>query len=152
MDDREIRREENLKKIEELSKKVALGGKQTKELEIDYEGFDGNHYKGIIEVKRPTIGDYLKIGTEKAKFIQKQVGYDDYGNPLDVDPKFIDSDIKFLAHMLATFKVVVVKCPSWFLKPEELSDFSLLDHIYVRYQAWLNSFRRDDTVTEKEDS
>jgi hypothetical protein len=135
------RRDENLSKIREMGKSIAAGSSNLGQLDIDYTGFDGRHYEGEIIVKRPNMGDYIKMGVEKAKYIQKQIGVDASGRAIDLDVQYIDSTVSFLAHMLATFKVVVKKCPEWFLYPEEIEDFDFLNYIFTKYEVWLNSFR-----------
>lgn len=139
-------REENLEKIRELGQKVRLGDNLVETLDIDFVGADGTEYKGVVEVKRPNMRDYVQMGTLKGKYLQKFLG-NEY-----VHPDYIDNTIKYLAHMLSTMEVVVLRCPVWFLHPEELHDFSVLDHVYTRYQTWLDSFRTDSAGESSGDS
>lgn len=140
------RREENLEKIRTLGQQVGQGGELTHTFAVDFTADDGTNYKGTFIVHRPTMNDYMQMGVLKGKYIQQFIG-NEY-----VHPDYIDATIKYLAHMLSTMSVVVDRCPEWFLHPEKLNDFGILDHVFTRYQEWLNSFRHNNTDEHQGDS
>lgn len=129
----------------EMEDNILLGHQLRHEIKIDYVGSIGKKYEGRIIVKRPSIGDYLKIGALKASYIKQPVGVDpETKRPIYPDLMFIDNEIKAIAQMLATLQVVVVKAPSWFANLEKIDEFELINIIYTEYEEWLNSFRKSD--------
>lgn len=142
----DAKRAENLEKIRALGQQVRQGSELTHSLDIDFTSGDGTRYTGTVVVRRPNLKDYVNMGVLKAKYLQESIG-SDY-----VHPDYIDVTIKYLAHMLSTVAVVVEKCPEWFLHPEKLNDFDVLDHVYTRYQEWLNSFRTPSADPDQGDS
>ena len=135
------KRTENLAKIRAMGEKIAVGNKLQHTIEVNFVSENGNHYEGNIVVHRPSMGDYIKMGVEKAKYLQKQMGVDENGMPVQVNMHYIDPGVRVLAHTLGTLSVVVDKCPEWFLYPEELTDYDVLDHVFTQYEVWLDSFR-----------
>jgi hypothetical protein len=131
-----IGNEDNLAKVRALmdqAQEIGLGSKKQGELPIDFVSEEGNQYTGLIVVKRPNTMDYMKMGAIKADIL-RQNGV--------TDLKLIDDGVKFMAQMLATFQVVIVKCPTWFLKPEAIEEVEILYHVYAKYELWLDSFRK----------
>lgn len=139
-------REKNLAEIRKLGEQVRKGGGLTHELSIDFTSGRGQRYQGTIVVRRPTMKDYLQMGIKKAQMLKDQAGKD------GVPPELIDPNIHMLAHMLSTFEVVVEKCPEWFIHPEEVLDFDLLDHIFTKYEDWLANFRVQNAAEAARDS
>ena len=139
-------REENLAKIRALGDQVKAGTENTHTIEIDYEATRGVKYTGTVVVKRPNMGDYMKMGVRKGQIIKRNIGDD------DLPMSYIDETIKYLAQVLSTLEVVVLKRPEWLLKPEDCEDFDVLDHIYRRYERWLANFRDDVSEDENGDS
>jgi hypothetical protein len=134
-------REENLQKIREMrldeqSKQVAAGGKFQADLEVDFTSANGSTYKGVVTVKRPTVGETIRMGVLKAQLLKREMGEDLV--PLEL----LNPEISYFAMVVGTLQVVVVKAPEWFLNPEAVVDFDLLIHIYSRYEGWLDSFRK----------
>lgn len=139
------RREENLQKIRAMAEAVQKGTASAV-VPVEYTSFDGTVYEGNVEFKRPNMRDYVTIGVQKGKYIQGQLG------GAFVEPAYIDETVKFLAHMMATLDVVMVKRPVWLLDVEAVEDFGLLDHVYGRYQDWIGTFRAGDTDEPAGDS
>lgn len=144
-------REENLQKIRKLRETadvVGQGSKHTNVLTIDYVSEEtGIRYEGKIQVHRPNIKEYMKMGALKGYYLKQFMPTDMY-----VDPEYIDNTIKVLAQALATVKVVVDKCPEWLLRPEESTDMGIIFHVFHTYNAWLDSFRRDNLGENTGDS
>lgn len=139
--------------LNDIENKIGLGSNQKHEILVDFTDSFGENFKGKIVVKRPNMGDYLKIGAIKARYLKQAVDVDPVTKqPIYADPAYIDGDIKTVAQIIATFKVVVTKAPSWFSDPQKINDFRLLDIVYTEYEVWLNSFRRSDKDEPEGDS
>ncbi len=147
--------EENMAKVRELMQQaqtVNLGGQHTEGVPIDYTSEFGTHYKGTIVFKRPTMQDYMKMGALKAQYL---------GQGGAVNKYLIDDTIKFMAQVMSTLKVLIVRAPEWLVKDgkinvEGVQEPDVLYHIYDKYEKWELSFRKpiqrelqgDSQVTE----
>ncbi len=139
--------------FKELEDQINSGGEFNHSISVDYESNNKERFKGNVVVKRPTMGDYLKIGAIKANYLKQSLGVDPVTRqPIYPDPVYIDDTIKMVAQMIATFKVVVIKAPKWFQEPEKINDFKLLDIIYMEYEEWLNNFRDKSSDEPERDS
>lgn len=149
-------REENLKKIEEMQKlsgiaaKINQGSRLTKEICVNYVGDNGTKYEGVVVVKRPNVGELIRIGVLKADMIQNQA--EALGIKGRVDLNLIDTTIKLIATWVAELSVVVVQSSPWFANLNEIEDLGLLEHVYRRYTDWLDSFRGGSKFGFEEDS
>lgn len=147
---------ENMGKVRELmeqAKQVNLGGELTNSVHIQFTTAFGTEIEGVVEFKRPTMQDYMKIGAFKAQFL---------GANGVVNMNLVDGTVKFMAHVMATLKVVIVKAPRWLINKngeidvESIIEPDILYHIYDEYEKWEYSFRRepkedlqgDSTATE----
>ena len=152
-------REKTLEKIRELGDKVTQGKDYTTTIDVDFTSVSGKNYKGRIVLRRPAMIDYMKMGAIKASLLKIPVDYDENQRPIYPDMDFIDESVKFLSHIISVFKVLTVKCPEWFLYPEKIEDFDVLNHVFERYEKWLGNFRissgdkfeRDSEVTTPEE-
>lgn len=137
-----IGNEENMAKVRELmekSKQINLGSQMTGQVHIDYTSQYGTHYEGIVVFKRPSMQDYMKMGALKAQYLGA------YGV---VDARLVDTTIKFMAQVMSTLKVVIVKAPEWLIGKsgkidvESVVEPDLLYHLYEKYEEWEDSFRK----------
>lgn len=133
---------ENMEKVRALmntAKEVNLGGELRNIVPIDYTSQFGTKFTGKIEFKRPTMQDYMKMGALKAQYLGA------YGV---VDMRIVDGTIKFMAQVMSTLKVVVVKAPAWLvgaggtIDVENVQEPDVLYHIYDLYEQWELSFRK----------
>ena len=133
--------EENMAKVRELmnqAQTVNLGGNHTEGIPIDFTTEFGTHFTGNVEFKRPTMQDYMKMGALKAQFL---------GQGGAVNKHLIDDTIKFMAQVMSTLKVVIVRAPAWLVKDgrisvEHIQDPEILYHLYGKYEEWEDSFRK----------
>lgn len=140
-----IGNEENLAKVRELmgqAQEANLGGALTNGVPIDHTTAFGTHLTGIVEFKRPTMKDYMRMGALKSEELR---------NAGVVNADLVDSQIRFMAHVISTLKVVVVKCPMWLVKIDEVQEPDILYHVYHKYQEWELSFRKPEASTEASD-
>lgn len=131
-----IGNEENMEKVRGLMAKadqIKLGGELEASVPIDYESEYGNKYQGIIIFKHPTMKEYLKIGALKSEYF-RQEGV--------TNLNLVDATVRFVAQVMATLSVVIVKCPEWLLKLEEIQEPDVLYHVFGKYEEWENSFRK----------
>lgn len=144
--------EEELAKVRALMEKaqqVNLGENLQHGVPIDYESTFGNAYKGFIEFKRPSMQDYMKMGALKAQFL---------GANGMVNINLVDNTIKFMAQVMSTLKVVIVKAPHWLLSEkgqidvESIKEPDVLYHIFDKYEEWENSFRKQPERQPEGDS
>lgn len=138
--------EENMRKIQEamtMADQVKLGGNLKSAVAIDYTSETGNEYTGDVLFKRPTALDYIKMGAIKSEFLRTAGA---------VSLILVDESVKYMAQVMATLKVVVVKCPEWLLSIEKVADIDALYHVYEEYQKWDNSFRKPVQSPDSGDS
>lgn len=132
--------EENMARIRALmeqSQQVNMGSANTKDVLIDFTTEFGTHYHGTVVFKRPNMQDYMRIGALKAQYI---------GQNGSVDLNLVDVQIKLIAHVMSTLKVVVAKAPAWMvvqgrISVEHFQEVDILYHLYAKYEEWENSFR-----------
>src|SRR6185312_14581340 len=104
--------EENMKTVREAMQakeqadKVNMGGSLEHGVPVDYKGIYGTHYEGLIVFKRPTMIDYMQMGSIKAKLL---------GSFGAVNLDLVDPSVKMMAQAMSTLKVAVTKAPSWLL-------------------------------------
>jgi hypothetical protein len=137
----------NTSLVRDLAQNALLGSGKTFETTIDYLSDVGTEIKGSIVFHKPNSGEIMKMAGIKTMYIQSQF-LDDEGDPIAVDPVLIDSMLTYVAEVVSSLKVVVDKVDEgleFLLKPEEYDEIDVLFHVYGRYQAWRNSFRRPDT-------
>lgn len=147
-----IGNEENMKKVQELMNKanqVNLGDKLTHGVPIDFTSAYNTTYKGTIVFKRPSMQDYMKMGTLKAQFL---------GSNGIVNPMLIDDTIRYMAQCMSTLMVVIEQAPSWLLDDKGNIDVSsikepdLLYHVYDKYEEWEENFRKPSVEELQGDS
>jgi hypothetical protein len=111
---------------EHLETAKSQGNKLMCEIDVDWED-----YKGVIQMKRPSIDEERQIGIRVAKYLQGAVG--------------VDLKTENLACFLAAFDVCVdwATAPKWF-DPRSMpgGDYSLLEYVFGRWNSWLSTFRR----------
>lgn len=138
------KQEENKKLIEQAMKeaelreqamKINMGGEAKEGVQIDFTTEDGNVYNGVVVFKRPTMIDYMKMGAEKSEILRR-AGI--------VDVNLVDNSVKFMAHVMATLKTTIVKCPSWLLNLDDIVEPELLYHVYGKYEEFEDSFRKSN--------
>lgn len=130
-----IGNEGNMEKIREameLHQKVQQGGNLKEGVPIDFTSMTGKVYKGVVVFKLPNMMDYMKMGGLKSEFLR-------LGGAKDI--KLVDDSIKFMAHVMSTLEVVLVKRPEWLLKLDEVLEPDVLYHVFYKYEEWENSFR-----------
>lgn len=133
--------EENMAKVRELmghAKAVNLGGNLTEGVPIDYVSEFGTRFTGTVVFKRPTMQDYMKMGAYKAQFL---------GQGGAVNVNLIDNTIKFMAQVMSTLKVVIVRAPEWLIKDgrinvESVEEPDMLYHLFAKYEEWELTFRK----------
>lgn len=133
--------EENMETVRELmaqAQAVNLGGNHTEGIPVDFTTEFGTHYTGSVVFKRPTMQDYMKMGALKAQYL---------GQGGTVNKYLIDDTIKFMAQVMSTLKVVVVRAPAWMIKDKKISvehfqEPEILYHLYDLYEQWEDSFRK----------
>lgn len=133
--------EENMAKVRDLMNKaqtVNLGGNLTEGVAIDYTTDFGTHFTGTVVFKRPTMQDYMKMGAYKAQYLGQ-------GGAVNMD--LIDNTIKFMAQVMSTLKVVIVRAPEWLIKDgkinvEGMNEPDVLYHLYMQYEKWEQGFRK----------
>ena len=129
-------REENLAQVRELmtgADQIRLGGELKAGVTIDYVTDFGTEIKGNVVFKRPTMADYMKIGAAKSEYLRK-AGV--------VDANLVDNTIKFMAHVMATLQIIVVKCPEWLMDLNTIQEADILYHVFDQYEVWEKSFRK----------
>jgi hypothetical protein len=129
-------------KAANVANQVGMGGKLTTEIDVEY---GGQTYK--FAIKRPNMGDYMKMGVLKTKLLMQ-------GSLEPVPLEMIDPSVKQIATVVSTLDVVVfgakvvikteteISESPFTLIPEESDDYEFLEAIYMKYVAWVNSFRR----------
>lgn len=132
-----------VRKLMDNAEQVRLGGDLKTGVPINYTSLDGNKFEGTVVFKRPTMQDYMKIGALKSEYL-RQAGV--------VDVRLVDLVVKEMAQILALFKVVIVKCPSWLMDVDKIQEADVLYHVYEKYEAWEDSFRKRDTTEPTEPS
>ena len=146
MTEKMIGNEENMTKVREameLHKQMQLGGELKEGVTIDYVSLFGNHYKGVVVFKKPTVRDYMRIGALESEYF-RQAGVKDI--------ELVDPVTKDLAHMISTLSVVAVKRPEWLLKLDEVEEIDVLTHVFNKFMEWMNSFRKPFQGTASDDS
>jgi len=126
----------NMEKVKELMAKadqIKLGGELKAGVTIDFVSDFGTNFSGNVIFKRPTMGDYVRIGALKSEYLREAGA---------VDLKLVDNIVKFMAHVMATLSVVVVKCPEWLADIEKAQEPDILYHVYEKYEEWEKSFRK----------
>ena len=93
---------------------------------LDLKVASGEEYKGTFTVHRPTIGERIKIGVLEAA---------ELGGMANVDVQTSN-----LAHMIATFDVVIDNPPTWW-KPRDLRDLEVAQAVWDKYQDYLKQFQ-----------
>lgn len=143
----QVGNEENMAKIRELrnmqeaTEEVKLGAEATNTVIIDYVSEYGNHYKGAIVFKRPSVMEFMKMGGIKSEILRLN-GVQDL--------KLVDAGVKYMAQVMATLKTVAVKRPEWLINIDNVKDTDLLFHVYEQYTAWEDSFRTKFDATDAE--
>lgn len=133
--------EENMAKIRELmgqAQQINLGSAHTEGVPINYTSEFGTKYTGTVVFKRPSMQDYMRMGAYKAQFL---------GQGGAVNMNLIDNSIKFMAQVMSTLKVVVVRAPEWLIKDgrisvEHIEEPDILYHLYSKYEEWELTFRK----------
>lgn len=141
-----VQNKENLamvQKLMEQSDEINLGTLKREQVPIDYTSTSGYVYKGLVEFKRPSVKDYMRMGAIKSEIL-REAGV--------INIELVDSTIKFMAHVLATLQVCMVKCPEWLLNLEAITDTDLLYEVYEKYEVWQDSFRKDIKQKSEGDS
>lgn len=138
----QIGNEENLAQVRalmETSQQVQLGNQLNVGVPIDFKSpYEGKHYTGTIVFKRPSMMDYMKIGTLKAQYLNEN-GF--------VNINMVDQTIKYMSQAMATLKVLTVKAPAWLLNGQGLIDIEtiqdpeLVFYLFDLYEEWENTFR-----------
>lgn len=128
--------EENRALVADLMAKaeqVKLGGELKAGVYIDHTTVFGTELKGSVVFKRPTMLDYVKIGAIKSEYLRSS-GV--------VNANLVDNSVKFIAQVMATLQVVIVKSPEWLIKLDSVQEPDILYHVYEKYEEWENSFRK----------
>jgi hypothetical protein len=86
----------------------------------------GEEFSGKFTVHRPTIGERIRIGVIEA---QELAGLSN-----------IDTVVSQLAHLLATFDIVIDSAPPWW-KPRELREMEVLYAVYQKYIDFVQTFQ-----------
>jgi hypothetical protein len=94
--------------------------------EIDLKVASGEEFKGTFTIHRPTIGERIRIGVTEAAELGGMVNIDPYTSSI--------------AHMIATFDVIVDKAPIWW-KPRDLRDLEVAQAVWDKYQDYLKEFQ-----------
>jgi len=127
---------ENMEKVSALMAKAAqvkLGGELKVGVYINYTSDFGTVYEGNVIFKRPTMNDYMKMGAIKSEYLRK-AGV--------VELSLVDNLLKFMAHVMGTLSVVIVKCPEWLKNMEKIQESDVLYHVFGKYEEWEKSFRK----------
>lgn len=127
---------ENMQKVKaamEAHAKVQMAGNLQEAVSINYESYEGNTYEGTVVFKKPTMGDWMRIGAIKADLLRK-AGV--------TDMELVDDTVQLMAHAMATLTVVVIKRPPWFANLEEMTESDVIYHVYGKYMVWADSFRK----------
>ena len=106
-----------------LGDSVSLGSQD--EWQFDFEH---GKYRGTFVMHRPTIKERLTIGVVEANLL---------GN---TNRDAVDVVTRNIAHMVSTFKHVVDECPDWF-DLESLTDYSVLEALYLKFMEKMSPFR-----------
>jgi len=96
-------------------------------IELDLKLLHGEEFIGKFKIHRPTIGERIKIGVIEAREIEGLSNVD-----------ILTSN---LAHMIATFDVIVDEAPLWW-KPRDLRDLEVLQTVYQKYVDCLQTFQK----------
>lgn len=109
----------------EENKNLANSSSFTIEMKVP----SGEEFNGTFTVHRPTMGERIRIGVIEAQMLSGLAN--------------IDPDSSALAHVIATFDVVIdgVSAPVWW-KPRELRDMEVIQEVYSKYINFLNGFQR----------
>ena len=134
---REAMANEQLKTVAD---QVQLGGELSNVLPIHYVASSGKLYEGNVVVKRPTTKDLMRIGGLKAQYF-RDAGVEDL--------MLLDASVRFLAHVLAHLKVVVVQSPPWLFNVDTIEDTDVIYEVYAKFAKWDDSFRKGVSGTEK---
>lgn len=94
---------------------------------IDMKVASGETFQGTFTVHRPTVGERIRISVLEAQ---------ELGGMQNVD--LLGSN---LAHMVATFQVVIDDAPVWW-KPKEIRDLEVLQMVYQKYVDYLQQFQK----------
>ncbi len=140
--------EQNMAQIREAmanqtADQVRQGGDLEHAVPIDYTSYFGNKFVGTVVFKKPNMADYMKMGGIKSEYLR-------LGGVQDI--KLVDESVKFMAHVLATLSVVLVKRPEWLLDLAKVEEPDVLYHIFDKFEEWENSFRKSVQGTTTPDS
>lgn len=134
----------NMMNAKEATEELNLGDKATNAVLIDYLSDYGTNYKGTVIFKRPNVMEFMQMGGIKSEIFRK-AGVKDV--------TLVDGGIKYMAQVLATLKLVIVKCPEWLVDIEAVKDTDLLFHVHEAYSEWEDTFRKQSfTATFTGDS
>lgn len=130
--------EKNMEKVREMMKQetadaIAQGSKATNTVFIDFTSDYGNLYQGNVVFKRPGVMDIMKMGAHKSEIL-RLAGVRDMN--------MVDQGVKYMAQVIATLKLVVLKSPEWLVRIETVEETDLLFHVFDKYNEWERSFRK----------
>ena len=125
-----------VKKLMAQADQIRLGGDLKAGVTIDFVTDFGTEIKGNVIFKRATMADYVKIGAIKSEYL-REAGV--------VNINLVDNSVKFIAHVMATLSVVVVKSPEWLLDIGTVKEPDILYHVFGKYEVWEKSFRKPTT-------
>jgi len=115
-----------------LGASVALGASRQFEFEVEHEGA-----RGRFTFHRPTMKERLTIGVLEAT------------NLGQVNRMSVDIITRNIAHIMATFSVVLDDRPAWF-NLDVIDDYDLLEKVYLKYEEVVNPFRGGAGQTNQE--
>lgn len=110
----------------EKSEKVNKDLTNTHTFTISVKVGSGETFEGTFTIHRPTIGERIRISVLEAQEVGGLSNVDIFGANL--------------AHMVATFTVLIDKSPVWW-KPRELRDVEVLRAVYQNYIDYLLEFQ-----------
>jgi len=109
----------------EKSEKINKDLSNSHTFTINMKVGSGETYEGTFTIRRPTVGERIRISVLEAQELGGLQNVDIFGSNL--------------AHMVATFIVLIDKSPVWW-KPRDLRDVEVLREVYQKYVEFLDKF------------
>ena len=135
-----------IRNLRETANEVMEGDKLSYTFKVDYTSKNsGDHYEGVVVLKRLHVGDYLRQGGLKSEIL-RSAGVRDL--------RLVDPPVLATAQVLASLKIGIIKAPDWLVmdKLDKFRDPDVLWHIFDAYEKWQDSFRPRSAEESEGDS
>lgn len=123
-------------RLENLQK-INLGNRRVKSISVDFSHINPK-FVGTFVVHHPSQIENIEIGVIRAELLN--------GN-LNVD-EMTDN----LVTSISSLEVVLDSYPEWYNPFDPELDYEILEHLFVEYIKWVNSFRLQRTTKPTGDS